>query len=97
MPESSVRAGFSRRQHFVAEITSLDEIFDFLEEWPQDKRGLAYDTLLKACRDTASGRFPLNAARENFRRFLKMSGVLAKAEGAAKFEPLMSDHPIGNA
>ncbi|AHG45313.1 hypothetical protein RLEG12_19695 [Rhizobium leguminosarum bv. trifolii CB782] len=85
------------RQHFIAEITCLDEIIDFLDEWPEDKRGLAYDTLLKACRDTASGRFPLSAARENFRRFLKMSGVLAKVEGAPKFEQLMGDRNIGNA
>ncbi|TAU52987.1 DUF982 domain-containing protein [Rhizobium leguminosarum] len=84
------------RQHFIDEVTCLDEIFDVLDGWPEDKRGLAYDTLLKACRDTANGRFPLSAARENFRRFLKMSGVLAKAEGGPKFERLMNQH-MGNA
>ncbi|MBX4924942.1 DUF982 domain-containing protein [Rhizobium binae] len=97
MPEARFEPVFLRRQHFVAQITTLDEIIDFLDEWPQDKRGLAYDTLLRACRDTASGRFPLNAARENFRRFLKMSGVLAKAEGVPNFEHLMNDQTIGNA
>lgn len=85
------------RNHFIDEITSLDEIFDVLDEWPEEKRGLAYDTLLKACRNTASGQFPLSAARENFRRFLKMSDVLAKADSAPKFTRLMSDRNIGNA
>ncbi|MGO4136789.1 DUF982 domain-containing protein [Rhizobium brockwellii] len=84
------------RQHFIDEVTCLDEIFDVLDGWPEDKRGLAYDTLLKACRDTANGRFPLSAARENFRRFLKMSGVLAMVEGGPKFERLMNEH-MGNA
>ncbi|MGM5054990.1 DUF982 domain-containing protein [Rhizobium sp. 814_E9_N1_1] len=84
------------RQHFIDEVTCLDEIFDVLDGWPEDKRGLAYDTLLKACRDTANGRFPLSAARENFRRFLKMSGVLAKVEGGPKFERLMNED-MGNA
>jgi hypothetical protein len=84
------------RQHFIDEVTCLDEIFDVLDGWPEDKRGLAYDTLLKASRDTANGRFPLSAARENFRRFLKMSGVLAMVEGGPKFERLMN-HQIGNA
>ena len=84
------------RKHFIDEITCLDEILDFLDEWPEDKRGLAYDTLLKACRDTASGRFPLSATRENFRRFLKMSGVLANVEAAPKFERLMNERTLGN-
>ncbi|MGO7624317.1 DUF982 domain-containing protein, partial [Rhizobium ruizarguesonis] len=44
----------------------------------------------------ANGRFPLSAARENFRRFLKMSGVLSMVEGGPKFERLMN-HQIGNA
>ncbi|TBY81981.1 DUF982 domain-containing protein [Rhizobium leguminosarum] len=84
------------RQHFIDEVTCLDEIFDVLDGWPEDKRGLAYETLLKACRDTANGRFPLSAARENFRRFLKMSGVLAKVEGGPRFDGQMN-HQIGNA
>ncbi|ACS56137.1 MULTISPECIES: DUF982 domain-containing protein [Rhizobium] len=84
------------RQHIIDEVTCLDEIFDVLDGWPEDKRGLAYDTLLKACRDAANGRFPLSAARENFRRFLNMAGVLAKVEGGPKFDGPMN-HQIGNA
>lgn len=94
MSEARFDPVFLHRNHFVDQITSLDEIFDVLDEWPADKRGLAYDTLLKACRDTASGRFPLSAARENFRRFLKMSGVL---EGGPKFDRVFSEQNIGNA
>ncbi|RUM25310.1 DUF982 domain-containing protein [Rhizobium vallis] len=94
MSEARFDPVFLDRKHFVDQVTCLDEIFDVLEEWPQDKRGLAYDTLLKACRDAASGRFPLSAARENFRRFLKMSGVL---EGGPRFDRVLSDQNIGNA
>ncbi|ANK85670.1 MULTISPECIES: DUF982 domain-containing protein [Rhizobium] len=93
MSEARFEPVFLHRQHFVAEITCLDEIFELLDEWPQDKRGLAYDTLLKACRDTAKGAFPLSAARENFRRFLKMSGML---DSGPKFEG-MGDRNVGNA
>ncbi|OWV70770.1 hypothetical protein ATY77_14395 [Rhizobium sp. R634] len=94
MSEARFDPVFLHRNHLIDQITCLDEIFDVLDEWPEEKRGLAYDTLLKACRDTASGRFPLSAARENFRRFLKMSGVL---EGGPKFERAIGNRNIGNA
>jgi hypothetical protein len=97
MSETRFAPVLLHRNHFIDEITCLDEIFNVLDEWPEDKRGLAYDTLLKACRDADSGRFPLSAARENFRRFLNMSGVLAKVEGTPKFVPLVGDRNIGNA
>ncbi len=71
---------FVMREHFIQEIGCLDEIFDFLEEWPEEKRGVAYDMLLRACRDAAVGRFPLGAVRENFERFLRKNNMLVFVE-----------------
>lgn len=71
---------FVQRQHFVQEVGCLDDIFDLLEEWPADKRDVAYETMLRACRDAAVGRFPLGAVRDNFRRFLKKDGLLVEIE-----------------
>ncbi|WEX75104.1 DUF982 domain-containing protein [Sinorhizobium numidicum] len=72
------RAVYIQRKHFIDEITDLDEVLDYLESWPKERRDLSYDTLLKACRDSAGGRFPLSAVRENFRRFVKKAGMLAE-------------------
>ena len=71
---------FVNKQHYIQELASLEDVFDLLEEWPADKRGVTYEVLLKACRMAAQGIFPLNAVRENVRRFLIKAGVLANIE-----------------
>lgn len=71
---------YVQRKHFIDEVTSLEEVLDFLETWPEERRGLSYDTLLKACREAAAGRFPVSAVGENFRRFVKRFGMLAEAQ-----------------
>ncbi|MFB9950913.1 DUF982 domain-containing protein [Rhizobium puerariae] len=71
---------FVKRKHFIQEMGCLDDIFDFLEDWPEEKRDIAFETILKACRDAAVGRFALDAVRDNFERFLRKNGMLAKTE-----------------
>ncbi len=71
---------YAQRRYFVQEITGLDDVFDFLDEWPHEKRNLAYDTLVRYCREAANGRWPIDAVRENFRVFLKQNGKLAELE-----------------
>lgn len=71
---------YAQRRYFVQEITGLDDVFDFLDEWPQAKRNLAYETLLRYCREAAAGHWPIDAVRENFRVFLKQIGKLADLE-----------------
>ncbi|TCQ99349.1 uncharacterized protein DUF982 [Neorhizobium sp. JUb45] len=71
---------YAQRRYFVQEITGLDDVFDFLDEWPQEKRNLAYETLIRYCREAANGRWPINAVRENFCVFLKQNGRLAELE-----------------
>lgn len=74
---------YAQRRYFVQEITGLDDVFDFLDEWPQEKRSLAYETLVRYCREAANGRWPIDAVRENFRVFLKQNGKLAELEDVA--------------
>jgi hypothetical protein len=71
---------YAQRRYFVQEITGLDDVFGFLDEWPLEKRDLAYETLTRYCREAAGGRWPISAVRENFQRFLKRHGKLASVE-----------------
>ncbi|MBB4351095.1 DUF982 domain-containing protein [Aliirhizobium cellulosilyticum] len=71
---------YAQRRYFVQEITGLDDVFDFLDEWPKEKRNLAYETLVRYCREAANGHWPIDAVRENFRVFLKQDGKLAELE-----------------
>ena len=58
----------------------LDEAFDLLDEWPLEKLDIAYEALVRACREGASGRRPVYAAREDFVRLLKRNGKLASID-----------------
>ncbi|APO74565.1 hypothetical protein AM571_CH01743 [Rhizobium etli 8C-3] len=78
-------AVYVHRMYFIDEITSLDEVVDYLENWPEERRGLAYETLLKACHEAAAGRFPVGAVRENFRRFVKKADMLAENQESSVF------------
>ncbi|MBB2830661.1 UNVERIFIED_ORG: hypothetical protein GGD51_000762 [Rhizobium esperanzae] len=64
--------------YHVDEVKTLDDVLEYLERWPQERRGLAYETLYKACREAAAGRFPVSAVAENFRRFVKKADMLAE-------------------
>ncbi|MGR9355163.1 DUF982 domain-containing protein [Rhizobium leguminosarum] len=74
-----------QRMHFIDEVTNLEEVVDYLENWPEERRGLAHETLLKACREAAAGRFPLSAVGENFRRFVKKADMLAETHEVCAF------------
>lgn len=71
---------YAQRRYFVQEVAGLDDVFDFLDEWPQDKRNVAYQTLSRYCYEAAAGRWPISAVRINFERFLKQNGKLASVE-----------------
>lgn len=71
---------FVKKPRYIQELASLEDVFDLLEEWPAEKRGDAYEVLSKASRLAAQGIFPVNAIRENVRRFLLKAGALANIE-----------------
>jgi hypothetical protein len=68
---------YVQRTHYIEEITGLDDVLDFLDELPQDRRGLVYEVMVDACRKAASGQLPAQAVADDFRRFLKRHGKLA--------------------
>jgi hypothetical protein len=91
------RAAYVRGKNFVEEIACLEDVFDFLDEWPEERRDLAYHTLFGACRKAANGSFPLEAIRENFERFLKKTGLLVEIENVPSFFALDRNPNVGNA
>ena len=89
------RPVFLQRKHFIEEVTGLDDVFDILEEWPEDQRGLSFKILEDACRRAARGSFPVKAVRENFQRFLEKAGLLAEIEDVPNFMRFANDQNIG--
>jgi hypothetical protein len=65
---------YVNRTHYVEELSDIESVLEFLEIWPASQRDLAFDTLQRACLSAYNGRFPIEAAAENFRRFLKRKG-----------------------
>ncbi|MHC2300648.1 hypothetical protein ACVJBD_004914 [Rhizobium mongolense] len=55
------------------------------------------ETWQSACGETAWGRFPLSAVRQNFQRFVKKAGTLIEIEDMPRFVGPSNDRNIGNA
>lgn len=86
---------YAQRRYFVQEITGLDDVFDFLDEWPREKRNLAYETLVRCCREAANGHWPTDAVRENLRIFLQQNNKLAELEDVPPHLRRSTDAKIG--
>lgn len=78
--ETFHRPIYAQWKHFIQEIAGLDDVFDFLDEWPQDSRDIVYEVIVDACRKTASGQLPAQAFAENFRRFLRKHNMLVDVD-----------------
>lgn len=87
---------FVDRKYFFEEICSVEDIAEFLEGWPSDRRDLAFETLEHACHEASEGRFPAEALAENFRRFIKRAGMLAEVEDVPNFTASSSARSVGN-
>lgn len=86
---------YAERRYFVQEIAGLDDVFDYLDEWPPEKRNPTYESLIEFCREAACGSRPAAAVREHFRRFLKQNGKLAELEDIPPFMRRDTDRSIG--
>ena len=86
---------FVKRKHYFEEVAALEDAFDVLENWPNDERGIAYETVLNACHRAASGLFPIRAAEENFRRFIQKAGMLADIEEVPNFGTTQRPRNLG--
>lgn len=60
-------------------VSSLGDAFDFLEAWPQKRRGVIYETAHRACCAAHDGRLPIEAARKAFAGFAKSAQILVEA------------------
>lgn len=67
----SVRDG-----QFIQEIGSLDDAFDFLDEWPRERRGPIFETAFRACQRAYDGQIPLSVARDAVAGFARSVKIL---------------------
>jgi hypothetical protein len=87
---------FVKTSRYVQELGSLEDVFDLLDDWPEEKKGDTYEVLLKACRMSAQGIFPLPAIRENVRRFLLKHGILANIDEVPVMMKRTNDRNLGS-
>ncbi|MDI6028895.1 DUF982 domain-containing protein [Corticibacterium sp. UT-5YL-CI-8] len=62
--------------HIVREIACLGAALDFLEEWPEDRRDMIFDVVLRACYDVNDGKKPISVAQKAIEGFAKRKGIL---------------------
>ena len=79
------------------ELTSTYELLQFLNEWPQGRRGPIFTTAQRACNAALAGELTNEDARKAFSSFARACGILAptvepvaaahlpKRPGAARF------------
>ncbi len=87
---------FLKKRHYIQELASLEDVFDVLDDWPENERDTTFEALEKACRMAAQGIFPLPAIRENLRRFLIKRHMLANIEEVPIVAKRSHDSNIGS-
>jgi hypothetical protein len=87
---------FVKKDRYIEQLASLEDVLDLFEEWPMEKRGVTYDVISKACRMAAQGVFPLTSLRENIRRFLIKERILANIEEATLVPKRTNDGVINS-
>ncbi|RWE39461.1 MAG: DUF982 domain-containing protein [Mesorhizobium sp.] len=65
-----------RDRQFIQEIGSLDDAFDFLDEWPRERRGPIFETAFRACQRAYDGQIPLSVARDAVAGFARSVKIL---------------------
>lgn len=87
---------FVDRKFFFEEICSVEDVVDFLENWPEDRRDFAFEALERACQEAMVGKFPIDALAENFRKFIKKAGLLARIEDVPNLSHVATDRSVGS-
>jgi hypothetical protein len=57
------------------EIASLMDAIDYLEDWPEERRDLMYETVVQAGYDVFEDRKPLETFEKAFAKFARKKGV----------------------
>ena len=60
----------------IQEISCLEDAFDFLDEWPRNRRGVIYETAKRACQRAFDGHIPPTIARDAFAGFARSAKIL---------------------
>jgi hypothetical protein len=77
------RPVFVRKGEFmVEEIECLADAFEFLQEWPNNRRGPIFDTAYRACQRAYDGQVPISVAREAFAGFARSAKILEDVSAA---------------
>lgn len=66
----------------IQEIACLEDAFDFLDEWPEHRRGVIYETAKRACHRAFDGFVPLKVARDAFAGFARSVKILENVSAA---------------
>jgi len=66
----------------IQEIACLDDALDFLDEWPEHRRGVIYETAKRACHRAFDGFVPLKVARDAFAGFARSVKILEDVSAA---------------
>jgi hypothetical protein len=64
------------RTHLVRQLSCVEDALDFLEEWPEEKRDIIYETALRACTKAYDGLVPAKVARDAMLGFGTKKGIL---------------------
>lgn len=59
----------------MEEIAGIEDALEFLYSWPKDRRGMIYETALRACQRAFDNGYPLSAAREAFCGFARWARI----------------------
>ncbi|TIS76301.1 MAG: DUF982 domain-containing protein [Mesorhizobium sp.] len=77
------RPVFVKKGEFmVEEVECLADAFEFLQEWPKNRRGPIFDTAFRACQRAYDAQVPISVAREAFAGFARSAKILEDASAA---------------
>ena len=66
----------------IQEIGCLEDALDFLDEWPEHRRGVIYETAKRACHRAFDGFVAVKVARDAFAGFAKSVKILEDVSAA---------------
>ncbi|MBZ9799009.1 DUF982 domain-containing protein [Mesorhizobium sp. ES1-4] len=82
-----------RNGHFmIEEISCLEDAFEFLHKWPQERRGPIFETAVRACQRAYDGDAPVPLARDAFAGFARSAKIL---EDVSASMPWMAGTKVG--
>ena len=63
-------------QFAIQEIECIRDALDFLDRWPETRRGTIHETAKRACHAAYDGWYPIDAARKAFMGWARSAKIL---------------------